>query len=144
MSQFSDMVTSRIHELTEIIKSKQSELAAYELVLQIESAKDGHTSSPVETVVENAPVPQTSPKFAGSKTAFVLDIVNSCGSRGAAPKDVRQEFLAQKVQHGENTVYDVLSYLVGQKRLARKDGRYFLVGKPATSQAVGKKSKAGA
>ena len=80
-----------------------------------------------ERLVEAVAVAPTSPKFAGNKTAFVLEIVKLSGNRGAVAKEVRQEFLTQKIPHGHNTVYDALSYLLGQKKLERKEGRYFVI-----------------
>ena len=65
--------------------------------------------------------------FVGNKTALVADIVKSHGSGGASPKDVDAVFTARKIQRSKNLIYNTLSYLVAEKRLERKDGKYYAV-----------------
>jgi hypothetical protein len=134
-SAFISDLNTRVREAERIIADQNENLAALRHLLRIEMAE-----STSERAVEAVAVAHTSPKFAGNKTAFALEIVRLSGSRGAAAKDVRQEFLSQKVPHGENTIYDALSYLVGQKKLERKEGRYFVVGKPPNGERVKSKS----
>ena len=61
----------------------------------------------------------------GNKTTLVADIVRAHGSLGVSPKDVDQFFSARKIERGKNLIYNTLSYLVAQKKLLRRDGRYF-------------------
>jgi hypothetical protein len=134
-SAFISDLNARVREAERIIAEQNENLAALRHLLRVEMAES--TSEPV---VETVAVAQTSPKFAGNKAAFVLEIVKLFGSRGAVAKEVRQEFLTQKIPHGENAVYDALSYLVGRKKLERKEGRYFVVGKPLSGERLAKSS----
>ena len=138
MSHLTESLQTRIHELTASINKQKTELAAYEQILQIETAKASSTpeespsdapsetnpSSPqaisVAPAVELADITTT-----GNKTTLVADIVRAHGSLGVSPKDVDQFFSARKIKRGKNLIYNTLSYLVAQKKLLRRDGRYF-------------------
>jgi hypothetical protein len=135
MSQLTKSLTTRIHELTASVEAQSSELAAYRRLLQIELAKEsGSTessaggtgpqkqaaSTPSALPVEPASIP-----FSGNKTTLVGDIVRSLGRAGAAPKDVEKVFNDRKIKRSKNLIYNTLSYLVAQKKLQRRDGRYF-------------------
>jgi len=133
--QFQKTLETRIQELTVSIEAQASELAAYERVLQIELAKDHapteKTSSEIRLEAEpvstsSAPSNEFAPvTFTGNKTTLVADIVKSYGEAGVVPKDVEKIFEDRKIQRSKNLVYNTLSYLVGQKKLQRRDGRYF-------------------
>jgi hypothetical protein len=133
--QFRNTLETRIQELSASIETQASELAAYERVLQIELAKENAPTekSPIEIRSEAEPVSMNgatsdeSPeiKFTGNKTTLVADVVKSYGKAGAVPKDVEKIFAERNIQRSKNLVYNTLSYLVAQKKLQRRDGRYF-------------------
>jgi hypothetical protein len=136
MSQFIKSLKTRIQELNTSIEAQKTELATYQQLLQIEVAKTitPNTPSPGVTSSETkptqsapvAPAPETAPiAFTGNKTTLVADIVRSLGNSGASPKEVDQFFSARKIKRSKNLIYNTLSYLVSQKKLERRDGRYF-------------------
>jgi hypothetical protein len=138
MSNLTKSLQTRIHELTASIDAQKNELAAYQQLLQIETAKAGSTleESPSDAPSKANP---SSPQAAsagpvveldhitttGNKTTLVADIVKAYGKLGASPKDVDQFFSARKIKRGKNLIYNTLSYLVARKKLQRRDGRYF-------------------
>src|SRR5260370_17881304 len=67
------------------------------------------------------------PEFTGNKTEFVRAVVQSCGSAGAAPKDIDQVFLHRRIEKSKNAIYNALDSLVRQKKLKKEDGHYFYV-----------------
>ena len=70
------------------------------------------------------------PEFTGNKTEFVRAVVQSRGSVGAAPKDIEQLFAERRIQKSKNAIYNALVSLVTQKKLKKKDGRYFYLENP--------------
>jgi hypothetical protein len=137
MSQFVKFIRTRIQELTASVEAQTTEVAVYERVLQIETAK---TSTPTEESPSESRLPASpvlsagtaaveleSIAFTGNKTALVGDIVKSYGDSGALPKDVDSAFTARKIKRSKNFIYNTLAYLVTQKKLHRQDGRYFAV-----------------
>jgi hypothetical protein len=146
--QFKKTLETRIQELTTAIEAQTTELAAYEKVLQIELAKDSTPTEKTPSEVESKPAPvslepaapEVAPaselagiKFTGNKTTLVADIVKSYGKAGAVPKDVEKIFTDRKIERSKNLVYNTLSYLVGQKKLRRHNGRYFGVSTAAAT-----------
>ena len=148
-------MTTRIQELTTSIESQTSELAAYKEVLQIEVAKE---TTPTEASQAESP-DKTSPvsahgasgidltgvEFTGNKTAFVVAIVKAHGAAGATPKEIRDVFATRKIPQSDNLIYTTLSALAKDKKLQRRDGRYFGAGSSAAvskngSTATAKKS----
>jgi len=135
MSQLTKSLTTRIQELTASVAAQTSELAAYQRLLQIELAKERGSTQPsagetgpqkqLVSTPSAPPVALASVTFTGNKTALVADIVRSLGKAGAAPKDVEKVFTDRKIKRSKNLIYNTLSYLVAQKKLQRRDGRYF-------------------
>ena len=147
MSQLVESLRTRIEDLTASVETQKSELAAYQRVLQIELAG---TTSPIERIPAVSrppvtPVPTTSMPdvdpttipFTGNKTALVAEIVKSHGSAGASSKEVEQVFKDRKIKRGDRFVYKTLVSLAEQKRLQRRDGRYYAVGSVAVSKTGG-------
>ncbi len=151
MSQFTNYLKTRVRELTTTIDAQKTELAAYEQLLGIELAKESKPAekSPSESAPQakviftpTAPtVALANVSYTGNKTTLMADIVRSFGKAGASPKDVDRILTEKKIERSQNLVYNTLSYLVGQKKLQRKDGRYFSVG---TTPAPAKASKSAA
>jgi len=148
---------TRIRELTTSIDAQKTELAAYEQLLQIELAKESapkeQSPSANERHVRYVPAPATptapvaNVNYTGNKTTLMLDIVKSFGKAGAVPKDVDRILTERKIERSQNLVYNTLSYLVGQKKLQRRDGRYYSLattgapdkasaGKPAAKRRI--------
>jgi uncharacterized C2H2 Zn-finger protein len=71
------------------------------------------------------------PEFTGNKTEFVRVVVQSRGSVGAAPKDIEQVFAERRIEKSKNAIYNALVSLVTQKKLKKKDGRYFYLENPS-------------
>lgn len=98
-------------------------------------------NKPAEAAVQNAsaetpaeaPAGLSNVPFTGNKTTLVAEIVKSYGSQGATPKDVDAFFTSRKVERSKNLIYNTLSYLVAQKKLQRRDGRYFMAGTKAST-----------
>jgi hypothetical protein len=67
------------------------------------------------------------PEFTGNKTEFVRAVVQSCGSAGAAPKDIDQVFVQRRIEKSKNAIYNALDALVRQKKLKKEEGHYFYV-----------------
>jgi hypothetical protein len=151
MSQLSKSLEKRIQELTTSIEAQKTELAAYERVLHMELTKDSaptetassapeaaKESSHTRTAPTKAAIAEKEPQtpsadtsdipFTGNKTTLVAEIVKSLGSAGATPKDVDAFFTARNVERSKNLIYNTLSYLVAQKKLQRRDGKYFIAG----------------
>ena len=154
MPSLTKSLERRIQELKSSIESQRAELAAYERVLEIELGHAGG-SQPVtaaETVdgaqgkvtstegqlpideasAGNVGIPQasrteTAPVFSGSKTDLVAAIVKARGISGATPKEVSDVFSARRIARSKNLIYNALSALLKQKKLEKKDGRYFFV-----------------
>ena len=135
MSQLTKSLTTRIQELTASVEVQTSELAAYQRLLEMELAKEsgstqpsaGETSPQKHSVSTPSvpPVELASITFTGNKTTLVADVVRSLGKAGASPKDVEKVFNDRKIKRSKNLIYNTLSYLVAQKKLQRRDGRYF-------------------
>ena len=151
MSHFIKSLQTRIQELNTSIEAHKTELAAYEHLLQIETSKGNVApevapkketaapakASPVHTAPASTGVGLAHIKSTGSKTTLIAEIVTAHGSQGASPKDVDQFFSARKIKRSKNLIYNTLSYLVAQKKLHRRDGRYFAAaGAPATKKAA--------
>jgi hypothetical protein len=154
MSSLTKTLEKRIHELRSSIESQKAELAAYEKVLEIELAnpgqshpieatEDAHTGAgkahPVkpqlsarepaasETGIATTVETGADPEFTGSKGNFVAAIVKAHGTSGVTPKDVDQVFSARRIARSKNLIYNALSSLMKQGKLARKEGRYFFL-----------------
>ncbi len=137
MSQLSKSLEKRIQELTTSIESQKAELAAYEQVLRLETGKEESVKQeapvhePAATKEEKEETPAAavavtvSPELQSNKTALVLEIIRQRGTSGASPKEIDAYFAAHHISHSKNAIYNILSYLTGQKRLKRTDGRYF-------------------
>jgi hypothetical protein len=135
MSQLTKSLQTRIQELTTSIEAQTTELAAYNEVLQIEVAKEATPSgasasegpakaSPVSTI--SAPASELAAvEFTGNKTAFVSALVKAHGAAGATPKEIREVFTSRKIPQSENLIYTTLSGLAKDKKLRRRDGRYY-------------------
>jgi hypothetical protein len=132
MSQLTNFLKTRIEELTTSVEAQTTEMAAYARVLEIELAKE---KAPSEESVSKAPVkttpvsthsaPSVDLPFTGNKTAFVIAVVQARGAAGATPKEIREVFSARKIALSENLIYTTLSALAKQKKLQRRDGRYY-------------------
>jgi hypothetical protein len=75
------------------------------------------------------------PEFTGNRTEFVRAVVQSCGSVGAEPKDIEQVFAERRIEKSKNAIYNALVSLVTQRKLKKKDGRYFYLESPARKTA---------
>ena len=135
MSQIRESLKTRIEELTKSIEAQTTELAAYQHVLQIELAKESTPAevSPSEPRTQTASVRAastpavdlTAVEFTGNKTALVIAIVKAHGAAGATPKEIRDVFTSRKIPQSENLIYTTLSALAKDKKLRRRDGRYY-------------------
>jgi len=138
MSQLTRLLTPRIAELTASIEVQTAERTAYERVLQIELAKESTPAKvspsepPARPALALTPAAPSSdpaaPEFTGNKTAFVAAIVKAHGASGVAPKEIREVFNSRKIPLSENLIYTTLSALAKDKKLRRRDGRYYGVG----------------
>jgi hypothetical protein len=164
MSSLTKSLEKRIQELTTSIEAQKHELAAYEKVLAVEIGKTeappeappampsihlaDHMAPAHEPAAElptSAAKPDLSAlEFTGNKTNLVAAIVEHFGSAGATPKEVDSVFTERKVSRSKNLIYNTLSYLVAQKKLVRKDGRYFVTGgaKSVSPKKAGRPAKA--
>ena len=155
MPPLTESLKTRIDELTTSIETHTTELAAYQRVLQIEVAKETTPSGAISSGIpaqsspastQRAPsVDLTGVEFGGNKTAFVVAIVKAHGAAGATPKEIREVFASRKIPQSDNLIYTTLSALAKDKKLRRRDGRYFGAGAGATvskngSTATAKKS----
>ncbi len=151
MSTLTKALEQTIQDLRSLIAEKNSELAIYEKVLHMERTKGRAHSATSEVVTHHAPekavaqaeepapaekseappVPAASTTndsgvtFTGNKTAFISAILASRGAAGATPKEIGEIFNARKISRSDNLIYNTLSALVKQKKLDRKDGRYY-------------------
>jgi hypothetical protein len=135
MPPLTKSLKTRIEELTTSIKAQTTELAAYERVLQIELAKEStpaevsQTETPAQATSVLTPsspgVDLTTVEFTGNKTAFVIAIVKAHGAAGVTPKEIREVFTSRKIPLSENLIYTTLSALAKDKKLRRRDGRYY-------------------
>jgi len=135
MSPLTESLKTRIRELTTSIETKAAELAAYKNVLQIELAQEttpaegGHSEPRAQTAsVPTAGKPVvdlTAVEFTGNKTAFVVAIVKAHGAAGVTPKEIREVFASRNIPQSDNLIYTTLSALAKDKKLQRRDGRYF-------------------
>jgi hypothetical protein len=149
--QLAKTLKTRIQELNASIATQKNELDAYERLLQIETAKGStpNVESPSETRSQTGsvathsapPIEPATIAFTGNKTTLVADIVKSLGRAGASPKDVDKVFTDRKIQRSKNLVYNTLSYLVAQKKLQRRDGRYFGVASATATQSASASTK---
>ena len=121
----------KVREIRSSIEAQSSELAAYEKLLEVELAKgkslSGNSSVSKMPDAPNAVRPGAAGEveFSGNKTAFILGIVRAHGAAGAAPKEIAEVFTARKIARSDNLIYTTLSALAKQKKLKRRDGRYF-------------------
>jgi hypothetical protein len=162
MSSLTKALEKRIHDLKLSIESQQAELAAYEKVLELERATPGqsHQMEATEDAHTDAGIvhsarPQLStdelaasgtrnastvitedPELSGSKGDFVAAIARAHGASGATPKDVGQAFSARRIKRSKNLIYNALSSLVKQKKLERREGRYFFLSADSGPKAV--------
>jgi hypothetical protein len=144
MPQLTKSLRTRIQELTTSIEAQTAERAAYERVFQMELAKETTPSGaiPSDIPAQSSPassesasnVDLTAVEFTGNKTAFVVGIVKAHGTAGARPKEIRDVFATRKIPQSDNLIYTTLSALAKDKKLRRRDGRYF----PALSTLVSK------
>jgi hypothetical protein len=163
MPSLTKALEKRIQELKTSIESQRAEMAAYERVLEIELAHAGQSQradagetadgAPGKTTPTEGKVPtdeasagnagiapasgtETAPVFSGSKTDFVAAIVKARGISGATPKEVSDVFSARGIARSKNLIYNALSLLVKQKKLKKKDGRYFSVSADSREKPV--------
>jgi hypothetical protein len=145
MSQLTKSLKTRIEELTTSIEAQAAELAAYKEVLRIEVANEAPTeASPSESTAKARPVSTngassvdlTGVEFTGNKTAFVVAIVKAHGAAGATPKEIRDVFASRNIPQNDNLIYTTLSALAKDKKLKRRDGRYFGVGSATVSKTA--------
>jgi len=134
-----------IHRLKSTIESQQQELAAYELVLQIETRNEQPVDSAAAPVAEPSRSPKSAVPYSGNKTALIVDIIQSYGSTGATSKEIGSAFADRKISVGSNFIYSTLSFLLSKKRLVRRDGKYFAVTEstvpPPSSKRSGRAAK---
>jgi hypothetical protein len=164
MSSLTKSLEKRIQELTTSIEAQKHELAAYEKVLAVENGKTDapqvapsitpakhaaeHAAPTQEHTAElstSAATPDLSEvEFTGNKTNLVAAIVEKTGSAGATPKEVDSVFTERKIARSKNLIYNTLSYLVAQKKLVRRDGRYFVTSgaRSVSPKKVGRPAKA--
>ncbi len=154
MSQLSKSLEKRIQELTDSIEAQKTELAAYHHVLHLELSKGGtpveiesaeseaapatvanhHASAHNEQEAGTSALPSLAEiDYKGNKTSLVADIVKTHGGTGATPKDVDAFFTAKNIKRSKNLIYNTLSYLVAQKKLVRREGKYYPVGGSSAS-----------
>jgi hypothetical protein len=151
MSSLTKSLEKRIEELKASISSQQAELAAYEKVLASELAPStpstaiGDGTHPVSTLTQASSSlpsgPTSIPPFAGNRSAFVAAIVQAHGSSGVTAKDVKDIFAESKVKASQNLVYNALTGLVKQKKIDRRDGRYFSRVKASGGKTAATKKK---
>jgi hypothetical protein len=146
MSPISKSLEHRIQELKTSIDAQQTELSAYEKVLELELAKgnvlpETKQVKPVESAQPSAGIAEL--QVTGSKTDFITAILRAKGAEGATPKEIDDIFSARSIERSKNLIYNALSFLVKQKRLTRRDGRYYALssGAPQKSAAVTKGTK---
>jgi len=144
MPQLEESLKTRIQELTTSIAAQTAVLVAYKEVLHIELAKE---TTPTEASESEGPVKAspvstnsapgidlTGVEFTGNKTAFVVAIVKAHGTAGATPKEIRDVFATRKIPQSDNLIYTTLSALAKNKKLRRRDGRYYGFGVAAVSK----------
>jgi hypothetical protein len=163
MPSLTKSLERRIQELKASIESQRAEMAAYERVLEIElaHAQRSHQADTVESAdgaqgkitptegqlptgeasagnarIAEASGTETAPVFSGSKTDFVAAIVKARGISGATPKEVSDIFSARGIARSKNLIYNALSLLVQQRKLEKKDGRYFSVSADSREKPV--------
>jgi hypothetical protein len=168
MPSLTKTLQKRIQELRSSIESQQAELAAYEKVLELELANPGqshqtevpdsadtdegiaHPTKPqvptrVAAVTEAADATTVETgadlEFTGSKGNFVAAIVKAHGTSGVTPKDVEHIFSARRIKRSKNLIYNALSTLVKQKKLERKEGRYFFLSADSSRKGVAPKKR---
>jgi hypothetical protein len=69
-------------------------------------------------------------ELSGNKTEFVHALVQFRGAAGATPKDIDQAFVERGIEKSKNAIYNALDSLVRQKKLKKKDGKYFYANHP--------------
>jgi hypothetical protein len=163
MPSLTKSLERRIQELKTSIESQRAEMAAYERVLEIElaHAQRSHQADTVESAdgaqgkitptegqlptgeasagnarIAEASGTETAPVFSGSKTDFVAAIVKARGISGATPKEVSDVFSARRIPRSKNLIYNALSFLVKQRKLEKKNSRYFSVSANFTEKPV--------
>jgi hypothetical protein len=163
MRSLTKALEKRIQELKTSIESQRAEMAAYERVLEIELAHAGRfqqadaadtadgaqgkvtstegqfptdEASAGNVGIAQASGTETTPVFSGSKTDFVAAIVKARGISGATPKEVSDIFSARRIPRSRNLIYNALSLLIKQRKLEKKDGRYFSVSADSTEKHV--------
>src|SRR5690349_18047522 len=168
MPSLTKSLEKRIQELKTSIESQRAEMAAYERVLEIELAHavrsqqadagetaDGaqgkttpteeqfptHEASAGNARIAEASGTETAPVFSGSKTDFVAAIVKARGISGATPKEVSDIFSARGIARSKNLIYNALSLLVKQRKLEKKDGRYFSVSAGSSEKPVDQRKR---
>jgi hypothetical protein len=151
MSSLTDSLEKRIQNLKSSIHSQEAELAAYEQVLKIErgatpgeprqpevshavrkKAQPIHVDKPAaETSIAPATGTDTDPAFSGSKIGYVAQILEARGTTGATPKEIDQVFSAKRISRSDNLVYNALSLLRKDRKLEKRDGRYYFLPSPS-------------
>ena len=136
MTSLTKSLENRIQELKAAIESQRAELAAYEKVLEVERSSSPQTSlTEVPSLIDES-VPAEAgtqprsgtdpiPEFTGNKTAFIAAIIKARGSAGATPKEISEIFASRGVARSKNLIHTALSSLLKQKKLQRREGRYF-------------------
>jgi hypothetical protein len=131
MPTLTKSLKEKIHQLKSAIDSQQQELAAYKLVLQIETKNEKPVVPAAAPVAEPSPSPKSDVSYSGNKTALIVDIVQSYGSTGATSKEIGFAFASRNIPVGSNFIYSTLGFLLSKKRLVRRDGKYFAAAKSA-------------
>jgi hypothetical protein len=152
MSSLTRSLEKRIQELKSSIHSQEAELAAYEKVLDIELANPGESyqvevssagpkkkTQPTQTrshenqrpAVETGIAPTTGidtiPEFSGSKSDLVVKVLEARGIAGATAKEIDEVFSAKRIARSDNLIYNALSLLRKERKLDKKNGRYYFV-----------------
>jgi len=143
MSQLLKSLEHRIQELKTTIDGQTAELAAYEKVLAVEQAKGGvlPETKQASAVAESEPTAFVVPELTGSKTDFISAILRARGTSGATPKEIDEIFSSRKIARSKNLIYNALSFLVKQKKLTRKDGKYFALSAGAAPASSARKKR---
>jgi len=138
MPNLTKSLEEKIHQLQSAIDSQQQELAAYELVLQIETKNEQPVELAAAPVTEASQPAKVNVTYSGNKTTVVVDIIGSYGVEGCTSKEIASEFASRNILVKSNFIYSTLSFLLSKKRLVRRDGKYFAA---ANSSAIGLSTK---
>jgi uncharacterized C2H2 Zn-finger protein len=142
-----DQAITRLEALTAERETVRRELAAVTAALNVFGERgvagdEGVETEPpkVDTALDTQEAEDAkagwTPEFTGNKTEFVRVVVQSRGPVGAEPKDIAQVFAERSIEKSKNAIYNALVSLVTQKKLKKKDGRYFYLESPSRITAA--------